>query len=323
MRKLWIADRQMRLLRAFCKALCKAGHRKSIRMTKIKWIGLQASFVQIQAKLGQENLLRMERIRMTSHPVNTRHWTSVASTLARRLRRRPNIDPTLVQYLGYRGRPSCGQAWHHNNSCRILTIVLPCLGRDRKKGENLIPSSATGCRQKEDDECWIRLYNVRLYSQPWPVDKCQVRLYRSDCTVPSQIVQCQVSLYSARSNCIVPGQIVQCQVRMYRSDCTVPGQIVQCQVRLYRSECTVPGQIVQVRLYSARSDCTGQNVQCQIILYSARSDCTVPGQIVQVRLYSTRSDCTMPGHIVQVRMYSTRSDCTGQIVQCQVRLYRS
>ena len=36
---------------------------------------------------------------LSSSPTNTRHWTNVASMLARRLRRRPNIDPTVVWCL--------------------------------------------------------------------------------------------------------------------------------------------------------------------------------------------------------------------------------
>ena len=38
------------------------------------------------------------------HPANTRLWTNVGSLLARRLRRRPNNDPTLVQSLVFAGQ---------------------------------------------------------------------------------------------------------------------------------------------------------------------------------------------------------------------------
>ena len=37
-------------------------------------------------------------------PLNTRHWINVASMLARRLRRRTNIDPTLIQCLVFAGK---------------------------------------------------------------------------------------------------------------------------------------------------------------------------------------------------------------------------
>ena len=38
-----------------------------------------------------------------SIPANTRHWTNVGLMLARRLRRRANINPTLVQCLVFAG----------------------------------------------------------------------------------------------------------------------------------------------------------------------------------------------------------------------------
>ena len=36
-------------------------------------------------------------------PANTSHWTNVGSRLANRLRRRPNIEPTLVQWFVFAG----------------------------------------------------------------------------------------------------------------------------------------------------------------------------------------------------------------------------
>ena len=56
-------------------------------------------------------------------PANTRHWTNVGLMLGHRLRRRPNINPTLVQCLVFAAGPTWIQHWV-NASC-----LLRCPGR--------------------------------------------------------------------------------------------------------------------------------------------------------------------------------------------------
>ena len=65
-------------------------------------------------------------------PANTKHWTNAGSMLARRLRRRPNIEPTLVQCLLH-PIPSCALkpqlfADYYSERCHVkdgLTVTDP------------------------------------------------------------------------------------------------------------------------------------------------------------------------------------------------------
>ena len=47
------------------------------------------------------------------NPADTRHWPNVGSMLADRLRRRPNIEPTLGQRLVFAGLSEC-------SNCRYI-----------------------------------------------------------------------------------------------------------------------------------------------------------------------------------------------------------
>ena len=42
-------------------------------------------------------------IRVGAYPANTIHWPNAGLMLARRLRRRPNINPALGQYIVFAG----------------------------------------------------------------------------------------------------------------------------------------------------------------------------------------------------------------------------
>ena len=66
-------------------------------------------------------------------PSNTRHWTNVGSMLVRRLRRRPNIDPTLVRCLVF-ARIQSLRKW--GDSGAIPQLVTPYIVTPHGTGES-------------------------------------------------------------------------------------------------------------------------------------------------------------------------------------------
>ena len=95
------------------------------------------------------------RICVSALPAHTRHWINGGSMLARRLRRRPNIDPTLIQCLVLAGlcvsgcvvhvvtydarrpaQPANTKRWPNvgltlGQRCRQLANISPALGNVR------------------------------------------------------------------------------------------------------------------------------------------------------------------------------------------------
>ena len=118
-----------------------------------------AYILKVNAKLEPKHIVQVFCLpcdRFESHiskrsnilyvPANTKHWTNVVSMLGRRLRRRPNIEPTVVHCLVFSGiryrRYSTGQegfkslftTWmgeqslslHRANASLFVQLVIYC-----------------------------------------------------------------------------------------------------------------------------------------------------------------------------------------------------